>query len=273
LTVRHHTAGPSLHAIDLTSGEVTEIGSFGLPDLEAMRALAFLPSGELASISVTGALVRVDPATGQATLVGNLGTTFYPYNLELAADACGRLWMVAGAGGAIPHELWRIDPTTGTGESLGELAEPVTGLAAYGETLYGLVVNPTCEGADLVRIDPESLSVTHVATLTAWTCTGIDSHHVDFDAEGELLDLGGIPPPPLVAQLIQRFDLAGNHGPTLGPVVFFGVGLAASPSRGSCSTAEPLAVPTVSTLGAAGLTLLLAATGILVLLRRRTAMG
>lgn len=268
-TVRHHTEIPALYGIDLTSGEVQEIGSFNLPDLLVTRGLAYLPSGELMSISVTGALVRVDPGTGEATPVGNLGTTFYPYSLDLAADACGRLWMLVAAG-PTPSELWRIDPATGSGEAVGVLPQAVYGLAATGETLYGLVRSSTPEEADIVRIDPEALTLTPVATLGDWPY--LDPLDLDFDSEGGMISLGSIPPPipvPVVHQLVQRFDLAGNPGPSLGPAGF-GAGFAVAPPPGHCLSGAPLAVPTLTPLGAIALGLLLATAGTAVLRWRRS---
>lgn len=113
------------------------IGFFRISDL-AFHA----PSGFLYAIddevdaTRSDRLIRIDPATGQGTLVGDIGSS-YRYVQGLAFDpASGNLL----ATDIIQHQLIRINRTTGVGTPIGPLNfGSVTSLAlSPAGTLYGI---------------------------------------------------------------------------------------------------------------------------------------
>jgi hypothetical protein len=271
VTITHEAEGPVLQRVDLETGELDPIGPLGLPG-RVIVAVAFLPSGELVGVdSAQDELVRIDPESGQGTVVGALGVD---WNLEdnpadLAADACGRLWMIRPALDQLSSELYRLDPLTGAAESHGTFSPAVFGLAAAGETLYG-IAELGVEDPRLVSLDPLTSTVVEVAVIEGLSF--FRTRSLDFRGDLELVDYGWrfapVPVPPL--QTTVRFDLTGEVGHVIThPSDPARLGLAVAPPPGQCVGGSPLPIPTASPLGLAALALGLAAAGALTLARRR----
>ena len=92
-----------LASVNSTTGAATVYGvPVGLPNMMVME---FAPDGSLYTASwTTNQLYKMNVATGQATLIGNLG---FGGVMDFAFDTNGKLFGIAGTG------LWQIDPLTG----------------------------------------------------------------------------------------------------------------------------------------------------------------
>lgn len=271
LTAINYGPERGLHRIDLVTGELTPVGPLGLP-AGRMDALAFLPSGELMAVDIAGDLLRIDPVTGQGTVIGSLGLEpLFGFYLDLAADACGWLWMTALPGPKYEsYALYRIDPATGAAELRGTLPMPVEQLAARGNQLYGLVNNPG-ENPRIVEVDPELLTLTEIAELDG--LSDASTYALDFDSGGDLLGLafGFVPIPVPPPTFVFRTDLAGNLEPfvPLGSFSYPLQGLAVARPAGACSGGAPFAIPALSPVGLLVLVGGLAAAGGLLLAQQR----
>jgi sugar lactone lactonase YvrE len=173
-----------LFAIDLDSGNATDLGAVGFSGVEA---LAFHPDGRLFGIDETNQqLIVLSLRNGAGTLVASLSLTVE--DPGLAIDALGRAWLTSEADGDRARTLFRLDLVLGVMEPVIELPADVHGLSALGATLYGV-------GSDveaLFRIDPASGELVQVGALVD-PIGGQPS--LDFDVDGRLLmidDEGGI---------------------------------------------------------------------------------
>ena len=105
------TTNGRLLLIDPVTGRGTVIGLMGFP---AGGDLAFAPDGTLYGISST-TLYRIDPNTAESALVGSTGFSRV-YGLDFSPG--GKLF----AGSDVGPELMVLDPATGRGERIGEIA-------------------------------------------------------------------------------------------------------------------------------------------------------
>lgn len=272
LTLGFETGAPVLESLDYSTGELTSIGPLGFPDLHSV-ALAFLPSGDLVAVAGSSReLLHVDPTTGQATVIGPLGIdpVVFP---DLAADACGRLWMLAfppQSGGAGEPLLFQIDPTTGAAEPRGALSLPTAGIAANGERLYSFLENSSTHGvARILRVDPETLELVEVAEVPDDLIESFLTFALDFDRQVDLIDLGLLRPghtaPP--SPSVRRMSLSGELELEASPAVFR-TALAIAPPAGACFGGAALPIPAVSRGGLFVLALLVALGGAVLVSRR-----
>ena len=158
-------SGHNLLTIDATSGLVNVVGSFNVGTI-TMTDLAFDSAGNLYGISSTGGanLYSVNPATGQATLIGLSGLSFTEGG-GLAISSGGIFYCAP-----IPGEYGTYNPTTGAYTHITSPATPVGGgsygaLAFNGSALYGdnLLAGTGGGGAThLVMIDPGTGNVTDI---------------------------------------------------------------------------------------------------------------
>lgn len=115
------SGGESLYTIDPESGKAYLVGSTGFfssGDLEFFAGTLYLTAGLNWS---TDALVRLDPLTGQGTLIGPIGFS-QVYGL---AAASGGLFGFTSTGFVLS-----LDPATGAGTNLGWATVPANGAAA-----------------------------------------------------------------------------------------------------------------------------------------------
>lgn len=156
----------TLYSIELTTGRATPIGHTGSSDV---KGLAFSPDGTLYGVDETAdTLLTIDPSTGAGTTVGSLGADTQSPGLTFDCD--GNLWMSsvsdAGAGGVGVRSgdppFYSIDPRTGAATEIGRQGIEVSGLAARGNTVFGLAQG---EDAKLVTIDTSSGLATEVGPL------------------------------------------------------------------------------------------------------------
>jgi len=103
----------SLYTVDVTTGEVTRVGSTGAPQF--FMDLAFDRNGNMFGVTTTlnpsyvpAILYRINPATGAATKIVNLVGSNSVMGLALAPD--GKMYATDFTGNS---GLYRIDPNTG----------------------------------------------------------------------------------------------------------------------------------------------------------------
>lgn len=114
-------------------------------------------------------LVRIDAATGNVTLVGDLGT--YDMN-ALTADGQGNLYAASGSGG-----LYRVDKATGETTRVGSLGFAASGDLAFtpGGTLYATVTSsPFAETDSLATVDVATGQATVIGEIGYGSVFGLD---------------------------------------------------------------------------------------------------
>jgi hypothetical protein len=138
-------------------------------------------------------LVTLDPASGRATSIGNLGTDMS----ALAFDHDGILYGVTGQTGEPPSTLCRIDPVTAELESLTTLSSGPGHALAYNpeEEFFVHAADEEIEMIDLYSLTvwPFPVSGFPWSSPKARTYAGDDYYH--FAAEGSLflrLDANGV---------------------------------------------------------------------------------
>src|SRR5690606_21608563 len=138
----------------------------------------------------TDLLLHIDLQSGAGQVVGALGlAALGDLDYGLAATCDGRLWASSDTTG----QLWEINRFGGGSRLVGALGAPVSGLAAWGQDLYGISV---ADDLALYRIDVETGAATRLGPLglpNAFYDAGLD-----FDADGRLwatIDYFNPPPP------------------------------------------------------------------------------
>jgi len=151
------TANPDARAatVDRRTGGATVFGQrFG--EYLRMMGLAFGRDGTLyGSSPITGALYRIDLATGRQVMIGPFGVGGV---MDLAVDASGGLWANTQTA------LYRVDPTTGAAA----LAARVSGAAMLMGITFdaeGRLFATTYEANSMLyRIDPATGAATMVGS-------------------------------------------------------------------------------------------------------------
>lgn len=96
------TLSQQFGTVDLATGAFRAIGA---PTPEGLANLVWGPDGSLLSISVSGNLVKIDPATGETTVIGQTGLSFNAFDL---AEVRGKLYLTD-----FSNNLYSVDPETG----------------------------------------------------------------------------------------------------------------------------------------------------------------
>jgi hypothetical protein len=199
-----------LYRIDLASGQATSVGAIGFNDVEG---LAFAVDGSLYGVAdatagsgsgATDLLIRIDTSTGVGSLVaplqglGGLGPGGnLDYGLTFTCDA--RLWLSSDSTG----QLWEVMPGSATVRLVGSMGQPISGLAARGNDLYGISVGAQ---PSLFRIDTSNAFTALVGALGAGGV--IDDAGLDFDASGQLWATLDPEPVAVGASRVARIDAA-----------------------------------------------------------------
>lgn len=173
------TSNQQFGTVDLATGEFHQIGP-ATP--EPLANLVWAPGGTLLTLSVSGNLDRINPATGEVTVIGQTGLGINSFDL---AEVRGKLFATD-----LSNNIYSVNPETGAATFLRitgippDPAYPFTfnndgtinlcdeGLYGVGGVLYAtfdaftlnpgnLALTPTVSPA-LYRIDPSSGSATFV---------------------------------------------------------------------------------------------------------------
>ncbi len=201
------TTADDLYRVDLATGAVTLIGAVRPtvgPKYQDVEGLAMNAEGQLfGTDDALDALIRIDPQTGLATLVGALGTAGQgpggnlDYGLAFTCD--GRLWLSSDTA----DTLWQVDPGSGLASAPRDLPAGLTGLAARGNTLYGVALD-----GNLYRYSVELGIATLVGPLGI---PAFDDGGLDFDADGNLWAIAEYTPSdPNLPSRIYRVDIGSG---------------------------------------------------------------
>ena len=229
-TLAYSEAFDTLFRVDLSTHTATKIGQATPPNVTRfsnIEGLTLTPAGTLYGISdgnPTKTLLRIDPSTGIATVVGTLdlsgGNTSGQLDLGMAATCDGRLWLSSGTG-----LFWQIDPNTAATTFVGNLGAKITGLAARGNQVYGA---GSQGNNNFYAIDTSTGAATTIGAYG--TANYITTTSPGFDAGGRLWAvLGYVPPQPGQTTFPEWSDLAqinlgtgalNNTGPITGDQEF-----------------------------------------------------
>jgi len=229
-----------LYRVDMANGQSVRVGVIGF---NGISGLAFAENGQLFGVAdhtagsgsgATDFLVRIDPSNGRGTLVGPLGLQGQGANgsldYGLAVTCDGRIWLSSDTTG----DFWEVNRATGQARRVGNLAAPISALAARGNTVFGISVGAQ---AGLFRITPETASATRIGTLNVGGV--IDDAGLDFDANGVLWATLDPEPVAIGRSRLVRIDPTTGQGTLVAAVnADIGMeGLALAPP-GGCS-AQP----------------------------------
>lgn len=175
-----------LYNIDATTGTVTLIKDLSQA-ANGFTSLSFVPdpADDTKDILVTandqGAVFQIDPATGDATMIGDYGT-----GAAGKIRSSGDLFGVRGVGifatvdvGNTPGEdfLAKIDPAMGWKATLrpnGTGFDKIFGLGYWGGVIYGFVDLGANMGGKMIQIDPNTGVGTQLSTSTVrWFGAGV----------------------------------------------------------------------------------------------------
>lgn len=207
-----------LYSVDVANGQAVRIGGPAAIGFNDVEGLAFAGNGELFGVAdasrivggsnsaTTDFLFTVSPLTGVGSLVGQLpglqgqGTNGnLDYGLAFTCD--GRLWLSSET----TRQLWEVNPSTATVTLVGVSSASISGLAARGNDLYGISVDPD---PGLYRIDTATAASTLVGTLDVGGV--VNSAGLDFDAAGTLW--ASLDPVQVSPTRIARVDPATGRG-------------------------------------------------------------
>ena len=212
--IGYSEAFDTLFRVDLSTHTAQELGPAGslngtrIADLEG---LSYSPGGTLFAVSDgLKILLRINPQTGHATVVGplNLGNEALTAHLDLGMTfTCdGRLWLSAAADG----NFWQVDPASGATTLVGNLGVKVTGLTSSGQDLYG---TGSQGNNNLYRIDPATAKSTLVGAYGIGTY--VTTVSPAFDASGKLWSiLSYVPPQQGTTEIPPWSDLASINAAT-----------------------------------------------------------
>jgi hypothetical protein len=165
-------ANNRIYQVNPANGDLTNIVQVTLPGLSVTRSLGMAAqpgTGTLYAIIQTDAdsttnrrLVTIDPTTGVATNVGNMGNAF----ASMAFRADGTLWAVTGENGATPETLFTISTVNGSATQQFAL-----GNGADGETISfhanGLLYHSTGNTTALFEsVNVDTQAVTPIGQAT-----------------------------------------------------------------------------------------------------------
>lgn len=225
-----------LYRLDLGTGEATRLGPIGYVDVEGLAmnrdgALYAVSDAGLPSEGIQGganrdSLLLLDRTTGAATRVGPLGLSDAgvgdnALDYGLAFTCNGRLWLSADTTG----QLWEVDVDTGAAREVGNMDVPITGLAAWGDLLFGISVYPDMQ---LYLIDTNTAQVQARGPLSL----PFDFYDagLDFDETGGLwatidyLSPPGGDLPPADRNDVAEIDPQTGRGRIVAPITGSDVG-------------------------------------------------
>jgi hypothetical protein len=235
-----------LYRIDLATRQATAVGPIGFNDVDG---LAFGPGGVLYGVAdatvgpgsgISDLLITINTTTGAGTLVGpltGLSGTGPGGNLDygLAFTCDGRLWMSSDSTG----QLWEVTPGTGQVRLVTNTATPLSGLAGWGNELFGVGVQTGFGNAAqqaAYRIEPSTGNVTLIGNLGVGDA--LSGAGADFDAAGVLwATLDSQPPDVDRPSRVARIELITGTATVTGNITgiadnISARGLAIGPTRG-----------------------------------------
>jgi len=248
----------TIYEIDLGQHAASTVGTAGRyanQTIANLSGLTTMPDGTLLAIAGTvKALVRIDPANGQATPVGLLGINggsgqFDALDLGMTSSCQGTLYLTSG----VLHTLYTVDPSSASVSPIGDTGVALSGLAERGGVLYGA----GAKGDNtLYRIDPKTGATTTIGSFGSEATKWINSVSLSFDGDGTLWAvLNYVPPQSGSTSVPDWADLAridpktgALHmvGPVTGPASLRQMGM-----KGFTTGPTPCLAPAASAPNAA----------------------
>ncbi|MDT8450123.1 MAG: hypothetical protein RQ847_08090 [Wenzhouxiangellaceae bacterium] len=243
----------ALWQVNLATGESERIGPTRFFDMEG---LAFAPDGTLYGASDENkTLVTINTNSGFSSPVGgvlfNMNVPLEPMDFGMTFACDGRLLVVS----AIRQSLFAASLTNGELSRIGaggSLGAPITGIAAWGDEVYGLGQGQVRNDADrlvtaapnLYRIDPATATAVLIGPLGP-EAAPYSNAGLAFDSDGNLwaltdrLEEGRTG----IASAILRIDTETGHARKIADAGAVGFeSLAIMPESG-CPGAEPIPSP------------------------------
>ncbi len=177
-----NTIDDQLYTIDLATGVATAIGDVGFDDV---GGLAFQPgTGVLFGLDEeSDRLITINLATGAGTAVGSLGFDFLDAGLSF--DSSGKLFASSDLSAA---GVYSVNPATGAAAFLSNVDPDPSGLAFFGNTLFGASDDGDTAN-DFVTVDRitgVSIDIGDLVNMDA------DEPGLDFDASGVLWGVSAV---------------------------------------------------------------------------------
>ncbi|MBN8728409.1 MAG: hypothetical protein J0H15_12005 [Xanthomonadales bacterium] len=269
----------TLYHVDVDQARADEIGSAGRIGgrlLGNLSGLTTAADGTLYAVTAgkdLKLLLRVDPATGSATPVGDFGLAgqgsgqYDALDLSMAASCqTDVLWLASAA----VDRLWRVDRATGATALVGDTGHLITGVVERNGVLYGAGGKGDNR---FYRIDAATGAATPVGPLGPALTRWVNSISMAFDSEGVLWAVVNYVPPPDdeqapatwndLARIDPKTGLLTIVGPLVGPESLREIGmrgftLGPPECSGPGAVADLVPVPVDSPLALVALASLLA---------------
>lgn len=189
----------TLYRIDLAASEATAIGGAGTYFGQTIGNISGLTTTADGSLyAIAGGfklLVRLDPKTGRANVVGDLGlsgqgdpTHNDALDLNMISACDGTFYLSS----AIANKIWTVKPDNGATTLLGLTGHTITGLVARDGVFYGAGGKGDNR---FYRIDPKNGAATPIGdfgpALTRW----VNSVSMSFGSDGTLWAVINYVPP------------------------------------------------------------------------------
>lgn len=223
-----------LYIINMSTGNSTLVGSFGLAPENNMIAIAFDGAGNLYGDEIdTDNLYQIDITSGEATLIGSLGVNIR-YAQDMAYDIDdGILYLAAYTiSPAREGALYTCNTTTGAATKIGTFqgAAQITGFAIpYGGT-PPQDTTPPITTHQFTPVTPDGLNDWYVSDVTITftaidTQSGVDWTKYSLNNGGTWTTHAGPGPFDVIVSsgihqiLYNSADIVGNVEPIKGPFV------------------------------------------------------
>jgi hypothetical protein len=225
-TVAYGEAFDTLYRVDLATHQATTVGAAGRYSgqiIGNISGLSTTADGALyAAAGGFKVLVRIDPDSGQATVIGDLGlngqgdpTRNDALDLNMAAGCGGALWLSS----AVANKLWTVDRATGATRLVGATGHALTGIVARGEQLYGA----GGKGDNtFYRVDPGTGAATAIGSFGPGVTRWVNSISMSFDEVGTLWAVINYVPPEHDTDIPADWSDLATIDPTTGAVHVLG---------------------------------------------------
>jgi hypothetical protein len=278
-TAAYGEAFDTLYRIDLGTREASRVGAAGRYSGQIIGNISGLSQsadGRLyAAAGGFKLLIEIDPETGVASVIGDLGLAGQgdpnrndALDLNMAAGCNGTLWLSSG----VANKIWSVDASSGATTPVGSTGHALTGIVARGGQLFGA----GGKGDNtFYRIDPQTGAATAIGAFGSEVTRWVNSVSMSFDTSGTLWAvINYVPPendtqtPPDWSDLATINPATGRvHmvGPITGPDALRQVGMkgfTVGPppcTAGSLPIGAPIDSPWMLALLAAGLASIAAA--------------
>jgi hypothetical protein len=262
-TIAYGEAFDTLYRIDLDAREATKVGGAGRYAGQLIGNISGLTTTDDGTLYAAAGgfklLVRIDPDTGEATVIGDLGLAGQgdpsrndALDLNMFSGCNGTLWLTS----AVANKLWTVNRDTGLATLVGPTGHTITGVVAHGTALYGA----GGKGDNtFYRIDPHSGAATAVGSFGSELQRWVNSVSMSYDVDGTLYAVINYVPPendndtPADWSDLATIDPATGTvhilGPITGPEALRQVGIKgfttgpAQCLQGTTATAAPVNSP------------------------------